>query len=62
MAGLRVLGLVPGIGPKTAKRVFSELGITTVDEVLVAARDGRFSFAGRWPLPGARPSELEVAS
>ena len=32
---------VPGVGPKTAKRVFSELGVSTVDEVLAAARDGR---------------------
>jgi DNA polymerase (family 10) len=41
--GVVPLMRVPGIGPKTAKRVFSELGITTVDEVLVAARDGRIS-------------------
>ena len=31
--GVVPLMRVPGIGPKTAKRVFSELGITTVDEV-----------------------------
>src|SRR6478735_1592336 len=41
--GVVPLMRVPGIGPKTAKRVFSELGVTTVDEVLVAARDGRIS-------------------
>jgi DNA polymerase (family X) len=32
---------VPGIGPKTARKIFSELQISTVDEALQAARDGR---------------------
>ena len=32
---------VPGIGPKTAKRVFSELGIRPSTRCCVAARDGR---------------------
>jgi DNA polymerase (family X) len=39
--GVVPLMRVPGVGPKTAKRVFSELGVETVDEVLQAARDGR---------------------
>ena len=34
---------VPGIGPKTARRVFDELGVGTVEEVLEAARQGRVS-------------------
>src|SRR5262249_24560623 len=37
---------VPGIGPKTARRVFDELGVSTVDEVLQAARDGRIRGIG----------------
>ncbi len=39
--GVVPLMRVPGIGPKTARRVFSELGISTEDEVLAAAREGR---------------------
>ena len=39
--GVVPLMRVPGVGPKTAKRVFTELGVETVDEVLEAARDGR---------------------
>jgi DNA polymerase (family 10) len=39
--GVVPLMRVPGVGPKTAKRVFDELGVETVDEVLEAARDGR---------------------
>jgi DNA polymerase (family X) len=39
--GVVPLMRVPGVGPKTAKRVFTELGVETVDEVLQAARDGR---------------------
>jgi DNA polymerase (family 10) len=37
---------VPGIGPRTARRVFTELGVTTVDEVLEAARAGRIRDIG----------------
>ena len=40
-SGVVPLMRVPGVGPKTAKRVFAELGVETVDEVLEAARDGR---------------------
>lgn len=32
---------IPGVGPRTAARVFSELGIHTADEARAAARDGR---------------------
>ncbi|HET7379728.1 MAG TPA: DNA polymerase/3'-5' exonuclease PolX [Gaiellales bacterium] len=45
-AGVIPLMHVPGIGPKTARRVFTELGVTTVDEVLEAARDGRIRGIG----------------
>src|SRR2546421_155640 len=55
--GVVPLMRVPGIGPKTAKRVFSELGITTVDEVLVAARDGRISGVAR-PRDRTQPADL----
>jgi DNA polymerase (family 10) len=39
--GIVPLMRVPGIGPKTAKRVFAELGITTFEEAMEAARAGR---------------------
>jgi DNA polymerase (family 10) len=39
--GVVPLMRVPGVGPKTARRVFTELGVATVDEVLDAARNGR---------------------
>ncbi len=39
--GVVPLMRVPGVGPKTAKRVFAELGVETADDVLQAARDGR---------------------
>ena len=32
---------VPGIGPKTARKIFSELQISTVQDAVQAARDGR---------------------
>jgi DNA polymerase (family 10) len=32
---------LPGVGPKTAARIWSELGITTLDGLKVAAEDGR---------------------
>jgi DNA polymerase (family X) len=32
---------IPGVGPKTARRVFSELSLSSVEDVLQAARDGR---------------------
>jgi DNA polymerase (family X) len=39
--GVVPLMRVPGVGPKTAKRVFTELDLTSVEDVLKAARDGR---------------------
>jgi DNA polymerase (family X) len=44
--GVVPLMRVPGIGPKTARRVFAELGVSTVDEVLEAAREGRIRGIG----------------
>ncbi|MDX6547405.1 MAG: polymerase [Gaiellales bacterium] len=44
--GVVPLMRVPGVGPKTAKRVFAELGVETVDDVLEAARDGRIRELG----------------
>ena len=39
--GVIPLMRIPGVGPKTARRVFAELGLSSVDDVLQAARDGR---------------------
>jgi DNA polymerase (family X) len=39
--GVVPLMRVPGVGPKTAKRVFTELDLSSVEDVLKAARDGR---------------------
>lgn len=39
--GVVPLMRVPGVGPKTARRVFSELDLSSVEDVLQAARDGR---------------------
>lgn len=50
----------------TASIVLGERVVAMLDERGLPARlvdrDGRVSFAGGWPLPGARPAELEVAS
>jgi DNA polymerase (family X) len=32
---------IPGVGPKTARRIFTELGLWTLDDVRAAAADGR---------------------
>ncbi|MCL5257460.1 MAG: DNA polymerase/3'-5' exonuclease PolX [Chloroflexi bacterium] len=45
---------VPGIGPKTAMRLYNELGITSVAELEAAARAGRIS-----GLPGYGPKTEE---
>ncbi|MGE5592094.1 MAG: helix-hairpin-helix domain-containing protein, partial [Betaproteobacteria bacterium] len=39
--GLRDLLRIPGVGPRTAAAVFRHLGVTSVDELESAARDGR---------------------
>ncbi len=48
-AGLLQILLVPGVGPKTAKMVFDRLGISTVEELEQACREGRLS-----GLPGIK--------
>ena len=32
---------IPGIGPKTARRIFADLGLVTLEDAVAAARDGR---------------------
>src|SRR5256885_4620784 len=44
--GVVPLMRVPGVGPKTARRVFAELGVSSVDEVMEAARQGRIRGIG----------------
>jgi len=44
--GVVPLMRVPGVGPKTARRVFAELGVSSVDEVMEAAREGRIRGVG----------------
>src|SRR5438045_887450 len=44
--GVVPLMRVPGVGPKTARRVFAELGVSSVDEVMEAAREGRIRGIG----------------
>jgi hypothetical protein len=39
----RVLTSLPGVGPRLARRIHDELGITTLEEVEQAAHDGRLS-------------------
>jgi DNA polymerase (family 10) len=39
--GLLVLLRVPGVGPKTARLVYTTLGVSTLDALEAAARDGR---------------------
>lgn len=45
--GVRALLAVPGVGPSLARRVYKELGVQTLDELRVAAEDGRLA-----SLPG----------
>jgi len=40
-SGITILLTVPGIGPKTANRVSTELGVNSVEELEEAIRDGR---------------------
>jgi hypothetical protein len=48
-----LLGTVPGIGPRLAARIHQELGIDTLEELELAAHDGRLS-----TLPGIGPRRL----
>jgi DNA polymerase (family 10) len=45
--GVRRLMSVPGVGPSLARRVYTELGVTNLDELRAAAEDGRLA-----SLPG----------
>jgi DNA polymerase (family 10) len=47
--GLTDIMTVPGVGPKTAKVIFEELGISSIEELEVAAREGRLQ-----GLPGIK--------
>ncbi len=48
-SGLLQILLVPGIGPKTAKTVYDRLGISTIEELERACKEGRLS-----GLPGIK--------
>ena len=52
--GILELLSIPGIGPKTARLIGTELGITSVDGVAAAAADGRLAAL---PRMGARAAE-----
>ena len=43
---IAALASVPGIGPRLAERLYSELGITTLEELEAAAHDGRLEEVG----------------
>ena len=47
-AGLRTLLTVPGLGPKRARQVYDELGITSVSELLGALHDQRLRTLRGW--------------
>jgi len=53
-AGLRALLVVPGLGPRRARQVYDELGITSVTELLDALHDQRLRDLRGW---GARSEE-----
>jgi DNA polymerase (family 10) len=41
--GLREMTLIPGLGPKRAMQLFQEVGVSSVDELRIAAEEGRIS-------------------
>jgi DNA polymerase (family X) len=47
-AGLRTLLTVPGLGPRRARQVYDELGITSVSELLGALHDQRLRSLRGW--------------
>jgi DNA polymerase (family X) len=47
-AGLRTLLAVPGLGPKRARQVYDQLGITSVSELLDALHDQRLRGLRGW--------------
>ncbi len=50
---------LPGLGPKTARRLWKELGVTTIDELRAAAESGRLRDLGGL---GARSEEKILAA
>ena len=40
-AGMVPVMHIPGIGPKTARRIFADLGLVTLEDAVAAAREGR---------------------
>jgi DNA uptake protein ComE-like DNA-binding protein len=48
-----LFGTVPGIGPELASRIHEELGIETLEELEIAAHDGRLA-----SVPGFGPKRL----
>jgi DNA polymerase (family 10) len=53
-AGVVEMLRIPDVGPKTASRVWKELGVTTIEELEAAAREGRVQQLSRM---GARTEE-----
>jgi DNA polymerase/3'-5' exonuclease PolX len=56
---IRVIGSVPGIGERTARRIHDTLGINTLEELEIAAHDGRLAHAvglGAKRVAGVRDS------
>lgn len=51
--GVQRLALVPGLGPQLAERIHHELGIETLEELEMAAHDGRLA-----TVPGFGPRRL----
>jgi DNA polymerase (family X) len=55
---LIVLRRLPGVGPVTARRVWHELGVTSLDELAAAVRDGRLrQLRGMGPRTAAAIAE-----
>jgi DNA polymerase (family 10) len=53
-AGLRTLLAVPGLGPKRARQVYDQLGITSVSELLDALHDERLRGLRGWVCAARR--------
>jgi DNA polymerase (family 10) len=52
--GVRTLMSVPGVGPSMARRVYTELGVESLDDLRAAAEDGRLA-----ELPGLGEKSAE---
>ena len=51
---------IPGIGPKSAVLIGNELGISTVEGLEEAAKDGRLSFHAAYDLTGLRDGTFQA--